>query len=110
MDNLIESIRVAVLAEASDEHKQKGALACRTILTALEAKPGEALAAPPPAAPVALPDLAPLIQAVRTMGPDQLLDVAIARLRAALPAGASVAHVGAPQFHIVPVAPLRGAS
>lgn len=111
MENLIESIRVAVLAEATDEQKQKGALACRTILVALEAEPGEPItgahAAP---APLPMPDVTAFVNAVRAMGPDQLLDAAIARLCAALPAGTNVPQVGPPKFHIVPVVPLGGAT
>src|SRR5687767_11949535 len=46
METLIESIRVAVQRDATDEAKHQGALACRTILTALEAKAGEPLVTP----------------------------------------------------------------
>src|SRR5262245_53693896 len=43
MDNLLDSIRAAVAPGASDETRASGASACRTILTALEAKAGEPL-------------------------------------------------------------------
>jgi len=38
------------------------------------------------------------------MPPEQLLDLAIARLKAALPAGAEVTPVAPLKFHILPVA------
>ena len=46
MENLIEAIRNAVADHASDEARATGAQACRTILTALEAKPGDPLVMP----------------------------------------------------------------
>ena len=41
MNELIESIRVAVATEASAEQKLAGAQACRTILAALDTEPGK---------------------------------------------------------------------
>ncbi len=46
MENLIEALRLATLTEATDEARATGAQACRTLLLALDAKPGEPLAAP----------------------------------------------------------------
>ena len=80
MDALIEAIRAASVAGASDEARAAGAQACRTILTALEAKPGQPLAAP------AAADVAALVASVSGIPVDQLLDLAIARLRAMVPA------------------------
>jgi hypothetical protein len=99
MEQLLDAIRAATVPNATDEIKAAGANACRALLAALEAKQGEPLAAPPPAA-TSSPKETPLIDAtqvqaaIRALGsmqPEQLLDLAIARLRAALPAGAEVA-------------------
>src|SRR4051812_13643079 len=108
MDTLLDAIRAAVAADATDATKAAGATACRTILTALEAKAGEPLAA---AVPVQLPDANPIATAVsmlRGVPPDQLLDLAIARLRAALPAGEAMPSVPPMKFHIVSVPPTVG--
>lgn len=81
MDELIETIRAAIASDTTPEAKAAGADACRTILAALEAEVGE------PIAPVMPPmaQVATMIRALRGVPPDQLLDLAIARLRAALP-------------------------
>jgi hypothetical protein len=93
MEELLEAIRAATAADATDEAKAAGATACRTLLTALEAKAGEPLAAPVAAGnPVQA-----IVGALKSMPPEQLMDLAIARLKAALPAGTEVA----------PVPPLR---
>lgn len=97
MDALIEAIRAATALGATDEARAAGAHACRTILTALEAKAGEPLAAP-----VATPTQA-LASVIRGMSPDQLLDLAIARLKAALPPGSEAAPVQSVKFNLVPV-------
>ncbi len=88
MDKLLDAIRAAVSADSTEEAKQAGTAACRTILTALEAKPGEPMQMPVPGAP-SLP-IETIAAAVRGMPIDQLLDVAIARLRAAIPDAAPV--------------------
>lgn len=107
METLIEAIRTALLPEATDEANHQGALACRTILTALETKEGEPLAAPEQASAAdAAPtqpslEVAAIVGALRQLPVEQLLDVAIARLRAALPAGATVPQVEPLKFHII---------
>ena len=73
METLIDAIRAAVADGATDDHKRAGASACRAILTALDAAPGA------PLAPAAAP--APVLAALGRMDLNQLLDVAIARLR-----------------------------
>ncbi len=75
MDKLIETIRFALTEDASSDAKQAGAQACRTILTALEAEPGKALALVPTVAP------SPLAGA--DVG--QVLDLLIAKLRTMVP-------------------------
>lgn len=105
MDNVIDSIRAAIAGDATPEAKAAGATACRAILAALEGTPGQPLAAPitiPPAA-----QIASAVSALRGVPAEQLLDLAIARLRAALPAGTEVAPVVPFTFNIAPV-PRRG--
>ncbi len=103
MDELIESIRAGVAAEASPEARAAGANACRTLLTALEAVAGQ-----PMSLPVATPSpVAAAVAMLRGVPPDQLLDLAIARLRAALPADAEAPRVEPLKFHIIQL-PSRG--
>jgi hypothetical protein len=114
MENLIETIRAAAGPDATDEVRTAGAQACRTLLTALEAKDGEPLASSPsapesalvaPSVPAPSPHAAvhAIASVLRGMTPDQLLDLAISRLRAALPAGADVPRSQAVNFHLVPL-------
>lgn len=110
MDDLIEKMRAATANDASDEARAAGAQACRTLLTALEAKPGESMATavtvPTPVQEGSATPLATvqaLAAALRGMTPDQLLDLAITRLRAALPAGAEAPTAQAVKFPLVPI-------
>lgn len=117
MDDLIEAIRVACASDASDDIKERGAQACRTILTALDAKAGEPLAAlkptPTPTEPAASAETVPtgaqiaaLVGALKGVPPEQLLDMAIARLRAALPKDTAAPTVAPLRFQIIPIAPI----
>ena len=72
MDEMIEAIRAAVSAGATPEQKAIGAQACRTILAALDAEPGRAIAL------AGAPTPGPL----SGISPDQALDLLIARLAA----------------------------
>ncbi len=76
MEQMIDSIRVAIADGATAEQKAAGAQACRTIMTALEAEVGKpiALAGAPTPGPLA------------GVSPDQALDLLIARLSAMVPA------------------------
>ena len=100
MESLLESIRIAITDEANDETRAAGAAACRTILSALEAKAGEPLAAPSPPLSDAS-NIASAVAALRDVPPDQLLDLAIARLRAALPPDVAPASVRPMKFQLV---------
>ena len=101
MDNLIDAIRLATATDATDEARAIGAHACRTLLLALDAKAGEPLAAPAPAGETAaMPQFAAVVGALRGMPPEQLLDLAIARLRAALPADAAPPTVSPLKFQL----------
>jgi hypothetical protein len=82
MDQLIDTIKGALGDDATAEQKTAAAQACRALLGAFEAKPGEPIAAsapptpPPPAAP---------IEFLGQLSPDQALDLLLAKLRTAVP-------------------------
>jgi hypothetical protein len=100
MQELVAAIQCALTPESTPEARAVGAGACRTILTALEATPG----APMTAAVAAPPSpIAAVVAGLRGVPPDQLLDIAIARLRAALPADAQVDPVPPLKFHLIPL-------
>lgn len=85
METLVESIRLAVAADASPEARASGAEACRAILNALDPEP------PPPSAVQAnaahtTAQIAQLATALRGVPVDQLLDLAITKLRTMVPA------------------------
>ena len=100
MDALVEAIRSALAPDATPETRAAGAGACRTVLAALDASAGTQL--PAPVAPP-LPPIGEMVKALRGLPAEQLLDLAIARVRAALPADASVAPVQAIKFMHVPI-------
>jgi hypothetical protein len=84
MENLIETIRAAIVDGASEDARAAGASACRAILAALEAKPGEPVApAVPPSTNAA--EIVAMMSALRGVPTDQLLDIAIAKLRSMVP-------------------------
>lgn len=119
MENLIEAIRNALVDNASDDARTAGAQACRMLLTVLEAKPGEPMTTAPAAGASAAESslsaiassegapsssaaqIAQMIGTLRGVPAEQLLDLAIARLRAALPAGTEAPRVAPLKFHIV---------
>ena len=103
MEELLEAIRAAVAPDATDEARARGATACRTILTALEAKSGEPLTQPSsaPTSGSTPSAIATAVAAFRNVPPEQLLDLAIARLRAALPTDAKTVAVEPVKFHVV---------
>jgi hypothetical protein len=89
VDQLIECIRVAVANDATAETRAAGAAACRTILTALDAKLGEPLAAP--AVPTPNAQAVAIASALRSVPMDQLADLLIAKLRTMVPPDAQPA-------------------
>lgn len=111
MENLIESIKNALASDASEDARASGAQACRTILAALETPAGEPLATATVSSSTTTPESSPLLAAVaalRGLPPEQLLDLAIARLKAALPAGAEAPQVRRLRVPLVAVGPSRG--
>ena len=71
MNELIETIRIAVTDGATADQKATGAQACRTILAALGSEPGK---------PIVLPG-APKPHPLSALSFEQALDLVIARLR-----------------------------
>lgn len=75
MNDLLDCIRIALAEGATPEQKQAGATACCAVYAALS---------PPPGVPVSVPH-APQAR----LNIDQMLDLAIAKLRSMLPAEAA---------------------
>jgi len=106
MKDVIDAIEAAVAADATPEVRAAGVAACRAILAALDATSN---VPPPPLTLPPSPVIAELVAAVRRMPPDQLLDLAIAKLRAALPTDAAPSPpVAAPKFRIIQLPPHLG--
>jgi hypothetical protein len=98
MENVLESIRAAIAPDATPEVRAAGAVACRAVLTALESTPGQPLTS---AATTPPSQIASVVSALRGAPVEQVLDLAIARLRAALPAGTEVPAVTPLRFNLV---------
>ncbi len=100
MDEIIETIRVAVAPAATSDQRAAGIAACRALIAALGAEVGKPLV---PATTGATPPPRPL--AGFTI--DQALDLAIAKLRSMVPAESKPAAassltiplVGVPRSH-----------
>jgi len=90
MDDLLEQIRAALAPDATDDARTAALNACRTIASTLEPAP--------PANP-----MTEVAKTLRGIPAEQLLDLAIAKLRAALPAGVEVPPVPKLEFQIVPL-------
>ena len=101
IESLIHSVRHGVAPEATEEARRDGANACRTLLAALDAKHGEALV-PAPVLPAASNGVQAIVSLLRSAPPDQLLDLAIAKLRTLVPP-AEQTTVRAFPIRIVPV-------
>lgn len=122
METLLESIRIALSPDATDASRAAAAQACRTILTTLETKPGEqmTLDIEAPSEPQVATEItsastdaaqiANMIGALRGIPVDQLLDLAIARMRAALPKGVEAPRVEPLKFHIIQIPRSTGGS
>ncbi|MBA3463712.1 MAG: hypothetical protein H0T46_27395 [Deltaproteobacteria bacterium] len=100
MEDLIETIRGATAPNATDDARAAGANACREILRALEPEPptAPALVSTAPAA-----EIAQLVTALRGVPTEQLLDLAIEKLRAVVPSAALAAPSPPIRFTLVPV-------
>jgi hypothetical protein len=109
---LLVAIRTAVARGASSEARAAGVTACRSLLTVLEAKPGQALAATaPPSASPASPLLAMIQQPgfltkLAALSREQLLDL-LRQVTGALPAKVSSPTMAGPRFHLIQIPQLR---
>ena len=105
---MIASIHAALSRGASAEARAVGATACHSILTVLEAKPGQPLAATPPPANVptspltALLSQPGLLSKLAAMSREQLLDL-LKQFTGAMPTAAQAPASAGPRFHIVEV-------
>jgi hypothetical protein len=90
----LDTIRRGLAPEADASARALACAACRSILAAL-GEPMPAVAPSPvlaaPRSPTPTTPIAAIVESLRKLAPDQLLDLAIHRLRAALPADAAVA-------------------
>jgi hypothetical protein len=109
---LITSIRAAVARSASPEARAVGASACRSILTVLEAKPGQPLGTMPQPAPSAASPITALLKQpgflnqLAGMSREQLLDL-LKQVTGAMPARAQAPASAAPRFHLIQIPQAR---
>ena len=105
MEPLLEDIRIALAPDAPVEARAAAVAACQTIIAKLQpntAEPSPAERSPTPS------QIAGMVAALRGVPSEQLLDLAISKLRAALPAGTSAPQPSPLKFHIVPIPAPRG--
>ncbi len=103
LDDLIAAIRTAVASGASAEARTVGTTACRAILTALEAKAGQPLAAAPPATTLATSPLAAMLPQLAAMPREQMLEFITSFLRSKLPPGTQTQVTAGPRFHLIQI-------
>jgi hypothetical protein len=100
VEAMLAAIRGAFAADATDEARRAATAACHALLVVLQPN-----APAQPNAPVQLnaAAVAQAVTALRGVPADQLLDLAISKLRSALPAGVEVAPVKPLNFNFVPI-------
>jgi hypothetical protein len=112
--SLIASIRAAVTPSASAEARAAGANACRSILTVLEAKPGQPLAATPQrtsstaqASPLATLLSQPgLLSKLAAMSREELI-ASLKQITSAMPGRPTTPTTAAPRFHLIEIPSMR---
>jgi hypothetical protein len=112
--SMVASIRAAVTPSASAEARAAGANACRSILTVLEAKPGQPLAATPQrtsstaqASPLATLLSQPgLLSKLAAMSRDDLFAL-LKQVTSAMPARPTTPTTAAPRFHLIEIPQAR---
>jgi hypothetical protein len=97
IEQVLAALRASLASDASPDARQAGAAACRAILASLDPAPSSAPSAPNVQA------LASALVALRGVPPEQLLDLAITKLRAAVPAGVAVPASTPLKFQLVPI-------
>jgi len=106
--SLIGSVRAALARGASAELRAVGATACRSLLTVLEAKPGQPLAAAPqpvtsPASPLAsLLSQPGLLSRLAAMSRDELISL-FKQITGAMPIQPQTPAAAAPRFHLIQI-------
>ena len=105
LDDLIASIHAAVAPGASAEARAFGATACRSILSALEAKAGQPLTTAPPTATPATSPLTTLLTQLAAMPREQMLEFITNFLRSKLPPGTQTQVTTGPRFHLIQIPP-----
>jgi hypothetical protein len=109
---LMASIRAAISRGASPEARAAGATACRSILTVLEAKPGQPLAVAPysanaPTSPVAALLSQPgFLAKLAAMSREQLLEL-LQQITAIAPSRTPTPATAAPRFHLIQIPQAR---
>ncbi len=120
MEALLDSIRIAVSDGASDDERRRGVVACRAVADALEGALVADATAPPPSVPASeiiayapMPELVALVPAIAHplaanpfagLTPDQILELAIAKLRGAVGEDIAPPPAGQPfRLTLVPV-------
>jgi hypothetical protein len=112
--SLIASIRAAVIPSASSETRAAGANACRSVLTVLEAKPGQPLAPTPQRTPpaaqasplAALLSQPGLLSKLAAMSRDELIAL-LKQITSAMPARPITPLTAAPRFHLIEIPSAR---
>lgn len=109
---LMAAIRAAVAPGAPPDARAAGAVACRSILTVLEAKPGQPLGSPTATAPSTASPIASLfsqpgfLSKLAAMPRDQLLEL-IKQATGALQPRAQTPASAAPRFHLIQIPNMR---
>jgi hypothetical protein len=110
---LIATIRAGVARGAFPEARAAGATACRSILTVLDVKPGQPLAAapPPPTSSAASPIAGLLSQPgflakLAAMSREQLIEL-VKQVTGAMPATTQSPATAAPRFHLIQLPQVR---
>ena len=109
---MIAAIRSAVVPNASPEARAAGVTACRSILTVLEAKPGQPLGSAQPGPTGSVSPIASLLSQpgllskLAAMSREQLLDLLKPATGAATQRTPSPA-TGTPRFHLIQVPHVR---
>lgn len=102
MDNTVETIRAALASDATEDARSAGVAACQAVLSTLSPSP----ATPSPAIADAMPQLLAMMGKIDL---NQLLDVAIERLRtlnAAKPGSPMPEPPRGLAFSLVPIPPV----
>ena len=99
VEAMLVAIRGAFAADTTDDARRAGAAACHALLAVLQPN---APAQPNAAVQLNAAAVAQAVSALRGVPAEQLLDLAIAKLRSALPAGVEVAPVKPLEFRYIP--------